>query len=320
MKKSPKTILVTGPAGFIGSNFVATFKKQFSKTEIVGIDNFSTGRKDRLDKSITFYKGSITDRKFLDKVFKKHKPEYIFHFAAMPRVSVSVEFPVETTENNIVGTVAVLEAAKNHGAQRVIYSSSSSVYGGADQLPTPETTPINPKSPYALQKYVGEPYCKIFSSLFGLDTAVLRYFNVFGPGQFGNSPYSTVMAGWLEALYFPGSKELFLEGDGLQSRDFTYVDNVVQANIKAMLCEKRINGEAFNVAGGERTTLLEVRKLIEQYTGKKLSIEMRPTRIGDVRHSHANISKAKKVLDYKPEVDFKTGLKKTIAWFDSRKK
>lgn len=318
--KTPKTILVTGPAGFIGSNFVATFKKQFPKTTIVGIDNFSTGRKDQLDKTIIFYKGSITNRAFLDKIFRKHKPEYVFHFAAMPRVSVSVEHPVETTENNITGTVCILEAAKNHGVTRVIYSSSSSVYGGADQLPTPETAPINPKSPYALQKYVGEPYCKIFSNLFGLDTVVLRYFNVFGPGQFGDSPYSTVVSGWLEALYFPGSKELFLEGDGLQSRDFTYVDNVVQANIKAMLCEKKLMGEAFNIAGGKRTTLLEVRKLIEQYTSKTLPIEKRPARLGDVRHSHASISKAKKILGYKPEVDFKTGLKKTIAWFETRKK
>lgn len=319
MQQTIKTVLVTGPAGFIGSNFVRQFKEQFPKTVIIGIDNFVTGKIDQLDKSIIFYEGSVTDRKFLDAVFKKHKPEYVFHFAAMPRVSVSVAHPFETTENNILGTVAVLEAAKNYKVKRVIYSSSSSVYGGAKHLPTKETEATNPKSPYALQKYIGEPYCKIFSDLFGLDTVALRYFNVFGPGQFGDSAYSTVVSAWLEGLYFPKNKELFLEGDGKQSRDFAYVDNVVQANIKAMLCKKPLMGEVFNVANGERTSLLEVKKLIETYTGKKLHINKRAARLGDVRHTHADVSKARKILGYKPTVDFKTGLQRTVAWFETRK-
>src|SRR3989344_2900372 len=198
----PKSILVTGCAGFIGSNFVKEFRKQYPETKIAGIDNFSTGRLDALDKSITFYEGSVANLKLLNKIFKKHKLEYVFHFAAVPRVSYSVEHPTETTIDNIVGTVALLETSKNSGVKRFIYSSSSSIYGGADKLPTRENENApNPVSPYGLQKYAGEPFCKIFSNLYGLDTVSLRYFNVFGPGQYGNSPYSTVVSAWLEAIY-----------------------------------------------------------------------------------------------------------------------
>lgn len=319
--KNPKAILVTGCAGFIGSNFVRQFKKKYAKTEIIGIDDFSTGRKDAVESTITFYRGSILDAKLLEKIFSLHKPEYVFHFAALPRVSYSVEHPRETSEANIVGTVAILEAAKNHGAKRVIYSSSSSVYGGAKKLPTKESENApNPRSPYAAQKYIGEPFCKIFSELFRLDTVCLRYFNVFGPGQYGDSPYSTVISAWLESLYFPAQKRAFIEGDGKQSRDFCYIDNVVSANILAMESKKDFCGEAINVAHGERTTVNEVRRLIERYTGKKLPLEQRPPRLGDVRHTSADISKAKRLLGYKPLKNFEEGLKETIVWQESRKK
>lgn len=220
---TPNTILVTGCAGFIGSNFVKQFRKKFPKTRIIGIDDFSTGRKDAVDNLITFYQGSILDKKLLERIFSKHKPKYIFHFAALPRVSFSIEHPRHTSEVNIVGTVALLEASKNYGVKRFIYSSSSSVYGGAKKLPTKESENYpDPKSPYAVQKYIGEPFCKIFSKLFDLDTICLRYFNVFGPGQYGDSPYSTVISAWLEALYFPKKKKAFLESDGNQSRDFCW--------------------------------------------------------------------------------------------------
>lgn len=318
---NPKTILVTGCAGFIGSNFVREFRKQFPKTKIAGIDDFSTGRRSALDKTIVFYEGSILDEKLLEKIFKKHKPEYVFHFAALPRVSYSLEYPRHTSLVNIVGTVALLDEAKNHGVKRFIYSSSSSVYGGARKLPTKESENLpNPKSPYAAQKFAGEPFCRIFSELYGLDTVCLRYFNVFGPGQYGDSPYSTVISAWLEAARFPGRKRAFLEGDGNQSRDFCYVDNVVQANILAMKYRGRLNGEVFNVAHGERTTVNEAKKLIEKYTGRKLSLEKRPSRKGDVRHTQADISKARKLLGYQPKIKFKEGLKKTVEWFKKRKK
>lgn len=316
---NPKTILVTGCAGFIGSNFVQQFKKKFPKIKIIGIDDFSTGRKNTLESSIIFYKGSILDERLLEKIFFKHRPEYVFHFAALPRVSYSVEHPRHTSEVNIIGTVALLEASKNHGVKRFIYSSSSSVYGGAKKLPTKESENYpDPKSPYAVQKYIGEPFCKIFSELFGLDTICLRYFNVFGPGQYGDSPYSTVISAWLESLYFPRKKKAFLEGDGNQSRDFCYVDNVVLANILAMNSKKIFKGETFNIAHGSQTKINDVKKLIEKYTNKKLDLEKHPPRLGDVRHTRADISKAKKLLGYRPTVNFEEGLRRAIEWFESR--
>lgn len=317
---NPKTILITGCAGFIGSNFVKQFGKKFPKTKIIGVDDFSTGRKNALDLSVIFYKGSILDERLLKKIFSKHKPEYVFHFAALPRVSFSVEHPRHTSEVNIIGTVALLEASKNHGVKRFIYSSSSSVYGGAKKLPTKESENFpDPKSPYAVQKYIGEPFCKIFSELFGLDTVCLRYFNVFGPGQYGDSPYSTVVSAWLESIYFPKKKKAFIEGDGNQSRDFCYVDNVVMANILTMKSKRHFKGEVFNVAYGDQTKVNEVKRLMEKYTGKKLDLEKRPPRLGDVRHTRADIAKARKLIGYNPRVNFEKGLKKTIEWFKLRK-
>ncbi|MBI2482413.1 MAG: NAD-dependent epimerase/dehydratase family protein [Candidatus Vogelbacteria bacterium] len=318
---NPKKILVTGCAGFIGSNFIKQFKKKWPKTKIIGLDNFSTGRQDALDPSIIFYEGSILDETLLEKIFSKHKPEYVFHFAALPRVSYSIEHPRHTSEVNIIGTIALLEAAKNHNVKRLIYSSSSSVYGGAKKLPTKESENFpDPKSPYAVQKYIGEPFCKIFSELFGLDTVCLRYFNVFGPGQYGNSPYSTVISAWLESSYFPNQKKAFIEGAGNQSRDFCYIDNVVRANILAMQSKNNFKGEVFNIAHGNQITINEVKKLIEKYTNKKLMLEKRPSRLGDVTRTCADISKAKKFLGYQPVVDFDEGLRRTVVWFESRKR
>lgn len=315
-----KIILVTGCAGFIGGNFVKQFRKKFPKAKIIGIDDFSTGRKDVLDSSIIFYEGSILDENLLENIFSKHKPEYVFHFAALPRVSYSIEHPRHTSEVNIIGTVALLEAAKNHGVKRFIYSSSSAVYGGAKKLPTKESENFpDPKSPYAVQKYIGEPFCKIFSELFGLDTVCLRYFNVFGPGQYGDSPYATVVSAWLEALYFPKKQKAFIEGDGNQSRDFCYVDNVILVNILAMQSKNYFNGEVFNVASGSPIKINEAKELIEKYTNKKLNLEKRQSRLGDVKHTHANISKAQRLLGYNPTVNFDDGLKQTIEWFKSRK-
>lgn len=317
----PKTILVTGCAGFIGSNFVREFKKNFPKTKIIGLDDFSTGRKDALDSSITFYHGSILDEKLVKKLFSTHKPEYVFHFAALAKVSFSVQQPRHTTEVNILGIVTLLEVSKNYGVKRFIFSSSSSVYGGAKKLPTKESENLpDPKSPYALQKYTGESFCKIFSHLFEIETVCLRYFNVFGPGQYGNSAYSAVISAWLETLYFPKKKPAFVEGDGKQTRDFCYVDNVISANILAMQSKHIFKGEVFNIAYGDQTKLNEVKKLIEGKLQIKLQLEKHPPREGDIKHSRADISKAKKILGYNPKIDFEEGLEKTIEWFKSRKK
>ena len=316
---NPKTILVTGCGGFIGGNFVNTFQKKFPKTKIVGTDNFSTGKRESLNRDIVFHRGSINDPIFLEKVFSAEKPEYVFHFGALPRVSFSVEEPAKTTLTNVYGTTLLLEKSRDHKVKRLIFSSSSSVYGGAKKLPTKESeNPPKPISPYALQKYMGELLMKNFSSLYDLDTVSLRYFNVYGPGQFGDSAYSTVVSAWLEGLYFPARKKLFIEGDGKQSRDFCFVDNVVQANIKAMQFKKKFKGEEFNVAHGERISLIEVKRLIEKLTNKKLNLETKPDRKGDVRHTHANISKALKWFGYKPTVGFEEGLEKTVEWFEKR--
>lgn len=312
-------ILITGVAGFIGSNFAKQFKDKFPQAEIVGIDDFSSGRREALIDGVTFYEGSITDTALLEKIFSTHKPEFVFHFAAIPRVSYSVEHPVETTHANVTGTVALLTAAKNHSTKRFILSSSSSVYGGAKGLPTKESenTP-DPKSPYAAQKLCDEIFCKVFSDLYGIDTVCLRYFNVFGPGQYGDSAYSTVVSAWLEALYFPQNKKAFIEGDGTQSRDFCYVDNVVSANILAMQCEKKFDGEVFNIAHGERITVNEVKGLLEEYTDRKIDLERRPARLGDVDHTHADINKAREWFGYEPKFKFKDGLKETVKWFETR--
>jgi UDP-glucose 4-epimerase len=317
---NPKTVLVTGCAGFIGSNFVRGFREQFPKATVVGIDDFSGGRRELLDPAVRFYEGSVTDEPLLTRIFKKHQSEYVFHFAALPRVSDTVEHPTKTTVVNIVGTVALLEASKNHGVRRFIYSSSCAIYGDAKKLPTRESenSPA-PLSPYGLQKYVGEPFCGIASSLYGLDTVCLRYFNVFGPGQYGGSPYASVICNWLEALYFPNPKQHpFLEGDGRQSRDFCYVSDVVQANVKAMLAPGKLGGEAMNIGQGSRTDLRTVAKLIERYTGRRLNLERRPARPGDVRHAEADIAKAKRLIGYRPTVDFETGLRQTVEWFKTR--
>jgi UDP-glucose 4-epimerase len=316
---NPKVILVTGCAGFIGSNFIEKFKKEFPKTKIIGIDNFSTGKKNCVDKSIIFYKGSILNKKLIEKIFSVHKPEYVFHFAALPRVSYSVEHPTETSKVNILGSILLLETSKNHKVKRFIYSSSAAVYGNTKKIPVNEEVKISElQSPYAVQKYTIEPFCKTFSMLYEIDTVCLRYFNVFGPGQYGNSPYSTVISAWLESIYFPKKQKPFIEGNGEQSRDFCYVDNIVSANILAMKSNKKLNGEIFNVGCGEEIKVKEVKNLIEKYSKKKLILEKRPARLGDIKRSCADISKIKKTLEYKPRIKFREGLVETIKWFESR--
>lgn len=316
----PQKILVTGIAGFIGSNFANKFHALYPDTTIIGIDNLSSGRLSAVPDFVKFYQDSIVNRNNLSQIFIEHNPEYVFHFAAIPRVTYGVEHPDTTNEANVQGTVEILNQSRLNGVKRVIISSSSSVYGGAKNLPTKESeNPPAPISPYALQKYIDEQYCQLFSSLYALDTVCLRYFNVFGPGQYGDSAYSTVISAWLENLYFPKQgKRAFIEGDGSKSRDFCYVDNVVQANIKAMEYEGLLNGDVFNIAHGDRTTINEVRELIEKFSNRKLDLEQRPDRIGDVAHTHADISKAKNIFGYNPEINFEEGMRRTIKWQGER--
>jgi UDP-glucose 4-epimerase len=317
--KAPKTILVTGCAGFIGSVFAKEFARRFPKTRIVGIDDLSAGRRDAVSRAVLFHKGSVVDKRFLDSIFKKYKPEYVFHFAALPRVAYTVAHPVETTEVNVGGTVRLLEECRVHKVRRFIFSSSSAIYGNVKKLPVKEAThTANPESPYALQKYTSELFCKQFSELFGVETVSLRYFNVFGPGDYGSSAYSTVVSAWLESMYFPKNKKGFIEGDGKQTRDFAYVRDVIHANILAMSSTKKFNGEIFNISSGKGYSLNEIQKLIESYTKRKLTLEKRPPRMGDVRHTLADVSKARTGLGYRPRTNFQTGLKETVLWFERR--
>jgi nucleoside-diphosphate-sugar epimerase len=189
----------------------------------------------------------------------------------------------------------------------------------AKYRPTKESmNPPDPKSPAAVQKHAGEQFCKVFSELYGIETVCLRYFNVFGPGEYGDSPYATLVAGWLESLHFPKNKKASIEGNGAQSRDFCYVDDVVRANILAMRSRKRFAGDAMNIASGKAINVREVRKVLEQASGKKLDLIQKPPRKGDVRHTHADITKAKKMIGYTPKVTFPEGVARTAAWFKAR--
>lgn len=314
-----RTVLVTGCAGFIGSSFCRTFMRRFPGATVLGLDDFSTGRRDAVPEGVQLFEGSVADVGTVAALLGEHRPDTVFHFAALPRVSFSVENPALTTQVNVLGTATLLEQSAKHGVKRLVFSSSSSVYGNADVLPTAEAThQPRPESPYALQKYVGEQFCQLFSRTYGLDTVCLRYFNVYGPGQYGDSAYSTVVSAWLEKLYFPGGGQPFLEGDGLQSRDFCYVDDVAEANILAMECTRPFGGVPLNIAGGAAVTLREVREAIERATGRTLQLEQRPPRVGDVRHTLASVAAAGEQLGYRPQVPFAEGLARTVAWFESR--
>ncbi len=313
------SILVTGCAGFIGANFVRSFAKRFPKICIIGLDNFSTGRRDALNDSLTLYEGSITDEKLTDKIFKKHRPLFVFHFAALPAVSYSVEHPYETTLVNTAGTAGLLEMAVRYGTKRFMLSSTAAVYGTIRSLPIKESDETKPLSPYGAQKLASENLCAVISQLHGLETVCLRYSNAFGPGQYGGSAYANVISGWLEALFFPQKKKLFIEGDGKQSRDFCYVDNIVNANINAMQAAGPFQGTVINVGSGEQTSLNELKGLIEKVLKKKLSCEKRPARNGDIRHTRMSITRARRLINYVPAINFEEGLIRTVAWFESRR-
>lgn len=312
------SILVTGCAGFIGGNFVRIFKQRFPKMRIIGLDDLSTGRREALSSGITFYEGSIVDERLTEKIFKKHRPQYIFHFAALPAVAYSVEHPFKTTMINTAGTARLLELAARYGAVRFIFSSTFAVYGTVRRLPIIETQPLQPLSPYGLQKQSSEALCKLVSELHGLDTICLRYANAFGPGQYGDSAYANVVSGWLEGMFFPKAKKLFIEGDGKQSRDFCYVDNIVEANIKAMQAKGVFKGQAMNIGSGEQISLLTLRQLVEKHAGRSLTLEKRASRPGDIKHSLADIKLARRLIGYRPIVSFEAGLQQTIQWFEKR--
>ncbi len=309
-------IIVTGGAGFIGSNLTEALLKKGHQVRV--LDNFSTGKKENLlfaERFSTFemVEGDIRDRAVCQTAMRN--VEYVFHQAALPSVQRSVEDPLTTHMVNAVGTLNVLLAAKEAGVRKVIYASSSSIYGDTPTLPKVETMPSNPLSPYALQKQVGEKYCRLFSQLYGLETLSLRYFNVFGPKQDPASIYSAVIPRFINALRRRKSPTIF--GDGEQSRDFTYIDNVVHANLLAMAAED-CHGEAMNIACGSRISLNQLLEILARITGSEVDPVYSEPRRGDVKHSLADISKAKQFLNFEPLVGIEAGLAKTVEYFKNR--
>jgi len=305
--------LVTGGAGFIGSNLV---KKLLEMNEDVRIlDNFATGKRENVlplinNPHLTLIEGDLRSFHIVRTAVKG--VDYILHQGALPSVPRSINDPITTNDVNILGTLNILEAAKEFGVKRVVCASSSSIYGNSETLPKVETMPVNPMSPYALTKYAQERYCQIYYNLYGLETVALRYFNVFGPNQDPTSQYSAVIPKFIKLM--SEDKEPVIYGDGIQSRDFTYVDNVVYANLLACNAEKAA-GEVINIACGKSYTLLDLVKMINEILGKNIEPKFAPERPGDVKHSWAGIDKAKELLSYEVKVDFKEGLARTINFF-----
>ena len=311
-------VLVTGGAGFIGSNLTEALLQRGHFVRV--LDDFSTGKMENLifDKkyaSLEITKGDICKPRTCQKAM--NNMEFVFHEAALPSVQRSVEDPKTSNAVNVGGTLNILLAAREEGVKRVIYASSSSVYGDTPSLPKHEGMPPDPLSPYALQKYIGEQYCRLFHQLYGLETISLRYFNIFGPKQDPNSIYSAVIPKFIDALLQGRPPIIF--GDGEQSRDFTYIENVVHANLLAMSVE-HLHGEAINIACGERTSLNQLLNVLKRILGSTLFPVYQDPRQGDVRHSLADIRKGKEILNYEPTVPVEKGLEKTVDFFQRRQK
>lgn len=306
--------LVTGGAGFIGSNIV---KKLLEKGEDVRVlDNLSTGKISNLEKfidKIDFINGDFTDIDISKKSVSGI--DYVLHQGAIPSVPRSIDDPVKTNNANVLGTLNMLIASKEAGVKKFVYAASSSAYGDSPIMPKTETMNVAPKSPYASQKLLGEFYCKNFHSVYGLPTVSLRYFNVFGPNQDPDSPYSAVIPLFIKKILKGESPVIF--GDGETSRDFTYVENNIEANIKAAISHDETNGEIINIACGYEVSLNQLVEKINTILGTNIKPEYRDERVGDVKHSLADISKAKKLLNYEPLINFEDGLKKTIDFYNT---
>ena len=304
------TYLVTGGAGFIGSHIVDELVRRGEPVRV--LDNFSTGKRENLQSAIEVIEGDIRD---LDTV--RHATsgvDYLLHQAALPSVPRSVADPLTTNEVNVTGTLNVLVAAREAKVKRVVFASSSSVYGDSPTLPKHEQMPTDPLSPYAVSKLAGENYCRAFHRVYGLPTVALRYFNVFGPRQDPTSQYSAVIPKFITALLSGESPTIY--GDGTQSRDFVSVANVTRASLLACECDGAI-GQVINVAGGEQHTLLDLYRELASLTQTNLSPVFAPARAGEVKHSRAAIDKAVEVLGYRPDVTWQEGLRQTLAWYAS---
>lgn len=303
--------LITGGAGFIGSNIAHTLVKQGHYVRI--LDNFSTGNRENLadiSDKVDVVNGDI---RYLNTVIEAVQGmDYILHQAALPSVPRSIETPIESNDVNVNGTLNILYAAKEAKVKRLVYAASSSAYGDTPVLPKVETMKPNPLSPYAVNKLTAEQYCSVFTKVYGLETVALRYFNIFGPRQDPNSYYSAVIPKFIKM--FLNEQAPVIHGDGSQSRDFTYIDNVISANLLACKSSKA-SGHVMNVACGSRIDLTELAAELQKLLGAKVSAKNGPERAGDIKHSHADINLAKKLLGYKVKVEVQEGLKKTVEWF-----
>ena len=303
--------LLTGGAGFIGSHIVKRLVGEGAVVRVV--DNLSTGQVARLETlrcSIEYVEADLADNLVSDEVVKD--VDYVLHQAAIPSVQRSVRDPIGTNRANVTATLNLLESCRKAKVRRFVYAASSSAYGDTEVLPKSEEMPPNPLSPYALQKLAGEHYCKLYYSLYGLETVCLRYFNVFGPGQDPHSEYSAVIPKFISKLLI--NELITVYGDGEQSRDFTYVENVVDANLLALQATKAC-GKVLNVGCGERITLNTLIQLLEEIVGVKAKVSYSASKPGDVRHSLADINLARRLLEYEPKVMVKEGLRRTVEAF-----
>jgi UDP-glucose 4-epimerase len=306
------TYLITGIAGFIGSNIARTLIAQGASVR--GIDNFITGKHANLEDlhGIDFVEGTIEDPETCARVCKG--VDFVFHEAALASVPRSVEDPVSSNSANVNGTLNVLVAAREAGVRRVVYAGSSSAYGDQPTLPKREDMAPDPISPYAVSKLAGEQYMSCFTRVYGLETVTIRYFNVFGPHQDPSSQYSGVLAKFSLAMLEGRTPVIY--GDGTQSRDFTYIENVVDANLLAMKAPaEKVSGCVFNVATEQQISLNEAVKNLRELTGYTGPVENEPARTGDIAHSLADISRARAAFGYEPKVNFYEGLRRTLLWY-----
>jgi len=306
--------LVTGGAGFIGSNLVAELVRRGERVRV--FDNFATGKRENIAEfvgDLEIMEGDLRDLEAVRQAV--NGVSYILHQGALPSVQRSLENPLTVYEVNTRGTLNLLSAAREAGVRRVIYASSSSVYGDNPVLPKMEELLPSPKSPYAASKLASEHLCQVFSKVYDLETVILRYFNVFGPQQDPASPYAAVVPKFIQAL-LKGERPI-IYGDGLQSRDFTYVANVVQANLLALEAEE-VAGQIFNIACGARYNLLELVRALVSILGTEVEPIHVPPRVGEVRHSQADITKAARMLGYKARVKLEEGLQQTAEWYLKR--
>jgi nucleoside-diphosphate-sugar epimerase len=303
--------LVTGGAGFIGSNLVDELLRRGHRVR--ALDNLSTGRRENLAAArsqIDFLDADICHLETIRPCFAG--VDYVLHLAALPSVPRSVADPLSANKVNIEGTLNVLLAARDAGVKRVVFAASSAAYGDNPTLPRVESHEPRPMSPYALTKLAGEYYCQIFTRLYGLEAVALRYFNIFGPRQNPHSQYTGVLSKFI-AAYIQGTTPVIF-GDGEQSRDFTYIDNVVDATLRACTAPEA-PGRVINVGVGGRFTLNQTITLLNQIFGKQVKARYDPPRSGDVLHSQADISLARQVLGYEPKVPYEQGLRKTVEWY-----